>query len=294
MFYDVEQIMNNANSYDVAIAIGMEVIPRCGKNYIHCPGHMDRLGKMDNTPNNAILTEKGYYCFACGCSVNLIQMVEEYYKNYLGQTLNFSEILGIIADTCGGREMYSLSQKKYNISKKEKIENFILSKDELQLIGIKPQVKIKNYLFSYPNFCNNLKIREQQEKRYFFNPSVNDFEHEFVVYNTSPCSIYSFYLESPNECIEMLLEKTTEKMENLREKIRKMDEFNPEDYLHNNNKYDKEEIVENMRNLILKAYFKCREIEKKLKQEIDKTSDDIFLYENMYKIEKEKQEVGPF
>ena len=81
-------------------------------------------------------------------------------------------------------------------------------------------------------------------------------------------------------------------MENLREKIRKMDEFNPEDYLHN--KYDKEEIVENMRNLVLRAYFKCREIEKKLRQEVNKTNDDIFLYENMYKIEKEKQEVGPF
>ena len=47
--------------------------------YIKCPGHLKRVGKVDNNFGNCILTEKGYHCFACkgGTTVGLIDMVQE-------------------------------------------------------------------------------------------------------------------------------------------------------------------------------------------------------------------------
>lgn len=292
MYYDIEKITENANAYDVAVAIGMDVISKGGRNYIYCPGHIDRLGKMDNTPKNAILTNKGYHCFACGVTVNLFQMVQEYYKNYLGTELTFSEILEIVADTCGGREMYTLSKKDYSHSKKEFVETFILSKEELSLIGIFPQIKNKNYLYSVPKYSEDLIQKQYQEKRYFLDKTTNDFDSEYIIYSTVPYSIYSFYQESEGECIKMLLEKTNEKIEFLRSEIDKVDNFEPNLILHNNN-YDEKLIVENMKNILLRDYFKCREIKKKLEVQIEeKNNDDIFLFENMYELSE--QGTGPF
>ena len=134
MYYDIEKITAHMNVYDVALYIGMEVYPRCGKYYIHCPGHLEYLGKIDNVANNAILTENGYHCFACGRSVNVFTMVQEYYKNILGNPITFSKALEIVADSCGGREMYTLSDKSYKKNKEEKLNEFILSKDELASI----------------------------------------------------------------------------------------------------------------------------------------------------------------
>ena len=78
MYYDIQAIANNCDTEVVANAIGMEV----SKGKIRCPGHLDRLGKYDNRISNAVLTKNGYHCFACGCSVNVFNMVMEHYKNH--------------------------------------------------------------------------------------------------------------------------------------------------------------------------------------------------------------------
>ena len=72
---NIAALVDNADSLSVATYIGMEV--QRGRR-IRCPGHMKRLGKEDNHIGNAVLTPKGYHCFACDITVGMIDMVQEF------------------------------------------------------------------------------------------------------------------------------------------------------------------------------------------------------------------------
>ena len=124
MMYDVEALLDEADSLSVANYLGMEVVKK-GSNYcIPCPGHEERLGKPDRKIGNCILTPKGYHCFACCERVGLINMVMEY------TGCQYKEALTIIGDACGGAELFV---KNGQIRKKQP-----LSQNDLTLIGLKP------------------------------------------------------------------------------------------------------------------------------------------------------------
>ena len=60
--YDIEEILDNVTGREVAEYFGLDIVHRGAYDFIHCPGHFERLGKEDTRANNCILTEYGYHC----------------------------------------------------------------------------------------------------------------------------------------------------------------------------------------------------------------------------------------
>lgn len=83
--------------YSVVTALCLPVAKKGAYDFIPCPGHSNRTGKPDRNATNAKLCDnpKGYYCFACGEFVPMIDMVQE--------TLDcsFNEAVNFIGDNCG-------------------------------------------------------------------------------------------------------------------------------------------------------------------------------------------------
>lgn len=130
MKYDKEAILNDAEPVKVCEEIGIPVRQIKGRYQIICPGHEKRLGRPDSNFGSCMLTNRGYYCFACGCAVSLEQMVMEHYENE-GNSINREKALKIIADTCGGSEKYILSAEEQEESKPIPV-----SYEELKEIGL--------------------------------------------------------------------------------------------------------------------------------------------------------------
>ena len=91
----VDDLYNVIDAASVADYIGMEVVKRGANLCIRCPGHEKRLGKPDNNIGNAVLTQRGYRCFACDTFVNMVNMVREY------EGCNYWDALNIIAKAAG-------------------------------------------------------------------------------------------------------------------------------------------------------------------------------------------------
>jgi hypothetical protein len=124
MGFDREALIENANAYDVAQAIGMNVVKRGTKYFIPCPGHETRLGKPDRKTTNAVLTPKGYRCYACDVNVGLIDMVME----FLG--CDAKTAMENIAQTCGGAALYQTGVSHEDIKKAG------ISRSDIELIGL--------------------------------------------------------------------------------------------------------------------------------------------------------------
>lgn len=158
MFYDLERILDEADSVTVAEFIGMEVSHRGHYNFIRCPGHENRLGKVDRRMTNAWLLPKGYICKSCGVSVDLIDMVKEF------EDCDFKEAVGIIADSLGGREHYLLKGLPDDFIPKDKI----LSNEDLSLIGLSPSVSFDEPVASFRfkedaiEFCEKKKMEDKK------------------------------------------------------------------------------------------------------------------------------------
>lgn len=75
---DIRRLIEDCDAETVAESIGLDITTKGKYKYILCPGHQARLGKSDSHVGNAVLSERGYYCFACGCFVNTHDMVMEY------------------------------------------------------------------------------------------------------------------------------------------------------------------------------------------------------------------------
>lgn len=113
---DLRKLEEDTDPVEVAKALGIRIYPRGNRNFICCPGHEVRLGRKDLNPTNAILTEKGYHCFACGVSVGVVDMVREITGS------SFKEAVNFLASLNGGTELYKdglLSAKKLRLSEDE-------------------------------------------------------------------------------------------------------------------------------------------------------------------------------
>ena len=303
-FYNIDALMENSDPLTVALHIGMEVVSKGRYNYIQCPGHLDYLGKYDTKISNAILTSNGYHCFACNRSVNLIDMVKEYYKNYLNIELDFASTLSIIAETCGGKELYLLNKNDVVLDDITIQKNtFILNKKELELIGI--STASNNIIALNSESVINRNSQKKYKKHYKYNDEKQDFDVEYIEYYNEPTSIYTYYNEDKLSCIEMLLEKTTEKIKEIKSILNLIDEIDISDFF--NNRIIKEnDISPYMKDILLKQYYSCSNIEKKIKEELQKIIKeevelgeeemdkreikerkvlDSVIYENLYCIE---------
>lgn len=123
---DIRRLVEDCNAENVAEAIGMDIMSKGKYQYILCPGHQARLGKPDNHIGNAVLWEKGYYCYACGCFVKTHNMVME----YVG--CSSSEAYEIMADAMGGMSLYEGKENDTCVPRLR------LNKEEAEVIGMYP------------------------------------------------------------------------------------------------------------------------------------------------------------
>lgn len=121
---DKQQLINEADPLTVAEYIGMNVVRKGSHNFISCPGHKARLGKEDRNISNAVLTDKGYHCFACHETVGLIDMVMEFLN------CDFKTAIYLIAEACGGEDRFVSDNKK------SKMRRITLSREDLELLGL--------------------------------------------------------------------------------------------------------------------------------------------------------------
>lgn len=91
----IDELYEIIDAASVADYIGIEVVKRGANLCIRCPGHEKRLGKPDNNIGNAVLTQRGYRCFACDTFVNMVNMVREH------QDCNYWDAVNIIAKAAG-------------------------------------------------------------------------------------------------------------------------------------------------------------------------------------------------
>lgn len=145
--YDVELLLDEADSLSVANYLGMDIVKRGSRYFIPCPGHEQRLGKPDRKTSNCVLTPKGYHCFACQERVGLINMVMEY------TGCEYREALTIIGDACGGAELFETNGKQ--------IKKPPLSHNDLAIIGLKAYAG-KN-IFGTVNINGDKNVTEKKE-----------------------------------------------------------------------------------------------------------------------------------
>lgn len=301
--YNIDLLLENADTLTVALHIGIEVVTKGRYNYITCPGHLDYMGKYDNKISNAILTEKGYHCFACSRSVGLIDMVREYYKNYLSIELDFVSALEIIAETCGGKEMYLISKNDSINSPIIQRNVFILNKQELEFIGL--STSGNNIIITNSKKEYNMDKQKKYRKHFKFDDNKNDFNVEYLEYYNEPESIYTFYNEDKINCLELMLRKVMEKQMKIRDTLDIIDNFDITTLFNNSLIQDKNTLV-TMKDILLKDILTCSSIEKKLRKEYDFYNNEINLeetkeenniiddtiYKNLYNIDNIKEE-GP-
>ena len=122
---NLKELSRDTSSVDVARALGLKIYPKGRRNFICCPGHEMRLGKKDLNPTNAILTDYGYYCFACGVSVSTANMIVEVTGCSLHKAFEF------MADLNGGTELY----KEDNLG--SYVPQITLSEAEMEALGLK-------------------------------------------------------------------------------------------------------------------------------------------------------------
>lgn len=126
---DKDILAAEANCIEVARYIGMEVVHRGSNFFIRCPGHIKRLGKPDTSISNCVVYPDGYICFACDPTKkhDVFEMVQEF------TGCSFVEALKTVASLYGGEEAYHTNAK---------VEKLSLTTEDLQLIGLKPSVKL--------------------------------------------------------------------------------------------------------------------------------------------------------
>lgn len=212
MRYDVDRIIEDSDSYEVAQAIGIECV-RKGKNvFIPCPGHLMRKGRIDTHIGNARLTRNGYYCESCGKAVSTVGMVMEV-KN-----IGYREAIEFVGDLNGGKEMYETHDsewEKYNHEYQYKTNKKAQkTKKKLPLIGWKNQKEIAlepDYDKSfYPIFCYLSKPKETAQKHGRLNAD-GDVDYEWLVVDkTKRISIATLYQEDYEAYLYLVASKSGE------------------------------------------------------------------------------------
>lgn len=173
-FYDIDEILDNITGRDVAEHFGLEIIHKGAYDFIHCPGHIDRLGKEDRKANNCVLLEHGYHCYACGETVGILRMIEEI------EGCSKYDAIGIAGDIAGGRELYQTNDGcSHETVKKER-----LCSNDLKFIGLL-QFKKKPYFPENVTFdAQNEELRESKEVdiiKSYTNGENGDLDTEYLV-----------------------------------------------------------------------------------------------------------------
>lgn len=185
-----QEVILNADAEKTAEAIGIPM-RRKGKNIqIICPGHEKHLGKPDGGFGSCILTDHGYHCFAAGCTVNIIQMVQEQ-SEINGRKMSYEEALRFVCDVNG----FTLDEKD------ESKDYFPFSQDDLSLLGYKKsQINKTSLLYHFKPEC----IQDRLIKT--IQPDKSKTKVELT-------SLYQLWHYESKECIEIIKESAAKELQ---------------------------------------------------------------------------------
>ena len=291
-FYDIQRILDEADSLTVAQFLGIEYSHR-GKNFfIRCPGHEKRLGHEDNHLSNAWLTPKGYRCAACGVSVSLIDMVREV------ENCDFKEALALIADSLGGRSFYETTGVDSSIEREK-----TLSEDDLILLGLRSSVSFdvvhnaastKSEVLEY---AKTFKESEDEDiKKINIYPKFDDAswdiksdESTWLAAQHRTFSLKSLLQDDPVSYYFLIKNKAQEAMEKYKKWVDNIEDKKSEEYImllpviEILKKHDvpEENTIFSFKEIFTDYYNRCREIYLSI-------SDEMIEDEKEFKEEKEE------
>lgn len=258
-FYDKDRLLEEANAQMVAEYLGMEMRYKGNNIQIKCPGHFKRLGKEDNNFGSCVLTEKGYHCFACHKTVNLINMVIEF-ENLEEKTDDeskndiFNEALGIIGDALGGREIYMISGQTEIAEERTKA----LSVEDLSLLGLKSTV-----IIDVIETASNDKKMICEEDYIPKNPNTGT-TFDASTYLGVTRKSYSLRLlknEDPVAYAKLIKKSAKEAMERYQEMIKACEHTSEKSKIFSVIKTDKkDELLYDFKHIYMDMYNRCKEI----------------------------------
>lgn len=161
VFYDIQKIEDEATPLGIAQYIGIKM-KKSGKSiFIQCPVHERILNKADQHISNCCLGnsfKNAFYCFGCGGKGNGFDLIAAYL--HLDIKKDFSKILHIAAESCGGVQFYTLTDTNYKGKRNNKgnIEkhDIILSTEDFKLLGLSSCV----YPVSYEACFDESQIKD--------------------------------------------------------------------------------------------------------------------------------------
>lgn len=127
MRYDLDKLREDANAFDVAEAIGMQMYKAGSTWYVECVSGLHSETKI----NHNQLRKNGCHCYSCGKNYDVIGMVMAYYENVEKSPITFKEACGIVADTCGAREDYMVNARSGDY-----VPAKLLTEQELEALGL--------------------------------------------------------------------------------------------------------------------------------------------------------------
>lgn len=126
MKYDITSLVSDSNSVHVAKSIGKKVVKKGSNYFILCNDHLSRMGKEDKHFGNCALTKNGYYCWGCGASGNIVQLVMKELN------IDMNSACEIVGDITGAAKDYLLTNEDIEANKKL----HTLSLEEVCLLGL--------------------------------------------------------------------------------------------------------------------------------------------------------------
>lgn len=199
-FYDKNRLLEEATSMMLVEFLGIDHEIKGSYTYIKCPGHLKRVGKVDNNFGNCILTEKGYHCFACkgGTTVGLIDMVQEL------QDCEYVEALEVIGDALGGRKNYRISGDEISTFEVNKT----LSQSDFELLGLSSSVSIDEIQF----ISNDKKYIVENDCIPKGTPNIEDIE-TYLATTRKTYSLRTLKIDAPEVYHTLIKRKAKEAME---------------------------------------------------------------------------------
>lgn len=261
MRYDADRIIEDADPLEVVSALGMDSQKR-GKNvFIRCPGHLSRMGHIDEHMSNAWLTRNGYYCSSCGKAVSVIEMVMEV------KGCSYWEALAFVADLNGGRELYvdksSVSKYDYSHSGTKQMvpqKKVMPLKREMQemigLLGATSFEKCFCPIFVYPN------EPEETAKKHGRMNADGSIDYEWLVLDrTKRMSLVMLYEEDYEAYLWLIKEKCGERLEIIKDILSEVGE-------------SKEEVWINISYVLRKMQKQINAEKKECEEELDRIKEN--------------------
>ncbi|WP_455649252.1 hypothetical protein [Enterocloster citroniae] len=150
--YDIDLIVEEASPIGIVKYLNIPYKESGKTIFIECPVHERETGSRDRHINNCVLGKtfrKAFYCHSCHGSGNGFELIAGYL--HLDIKKDFVQILKIAAESCGGEELFIISNSEYSQRKKKKeaLEEFGIFVDELSELGLESNLFTQIYIASY-------------------------------------------------------------------------------------------------------------------------------------------------